>query len=59
MTIYKQSIMDSISVSQTDATPVYKDNTAAIATAKSSRSTCHTSHVGLEYVALLDWNETN
>jgi len=58
LAIYLRSMLDDLGIKQHEATPLYEDNSAAIAMANASRPTrciCRTHHMEIKHFALLDW----
>ena len=59
LTLYLRSLLNDLSITQTDATVLYEDNAAAIAMANASRPTRRTRHMEIKHFALLDWVATD
>ena len=57
--LYLRSMLQDLGIPQTDATPLYEDNAAAVAMANASRPTRRTRHMDIKHFALLDWVSTD
>ena len=59
LALYLHSLLNGLGVDQDVATPLHKDNNAAIAMANASRPTHCTRHMNIKKVALMDWVATD
>ena len=57
LTLYVQSILDELGISQNEATSVYEDNQGCLHMTQSQKPTKRTRHVDMRYFAVLDWVE--
>jgi Reverse transcriptase (RNA-dependent DNA polymerase) len=54
---YLRSILHQLNYSQTDPTPIYEDNQAAIAMINSTKPTPRSRHIDIQYYAIQEWKQ--